>query len=151
MIEVKVQYFHRHIKSKKKNDYFIYPYFLVKGHANNGRREDCLRVCAGVSACILGVTRLLDETQYNVTLKSGFFEIKCQKGVSNNVHIDEDTNYALNTLLCQLFDLKQMYPTQFSCFEMIEVKERKVETYERKSKPKPFRELKKERLGSSRN
>ena len=149
MIEVKVQYFHRHIRNKN-NDYFVYPYFMVKGHANNGASIECVRVCAGVSACVVGILRLLDSSQYRINIKSGFFEIETMKSVDNHVFIDEDTNYALNTLLCQLYDLKQSYPTQFSSFEMIEVKEKKVEKYEeRKSKPKPFRELKDKRLGSS--
>lgn len=152
MIEVIVHYYNRAVKCKNKNDYIVYPYFMVKGHANNGASsQDCQRVCAGVSACVIGITRLIDTSQYSVTLKSGFFEIRTLKTIDKDVYIDQDTNYALNTLLCQLYDIKQMYPTQFSSFEMIEVKEKNKKVYERKSKPKPFRELKKARLGSSSN
>lgn len=146
MIEVEVHYYHK-VKKYKGNDYFIYPYFLVRGHANNGNRDDNIRVCGGVSACIIGIIRLIDLSQYNIKCKSGLFEINVNCGkIDDNSHIDEDTNYALNTLLCQLYDLYLMYPNQFSRFNIYEVKENE-KTYGRKESPKPFRKLKEERLG----
>lgn len=146
MIEVEVHYYHR-IKKNKGNDHFIYPYFLVKGHANNGTRDDNLRVCAGISTCVIGIMRLIDNTQYSVKNKSGLFEIKINSGkVTKETYIDEDTNYSLNTLLCQLYDLYLMYPNQFSRFDMYEVKECE-EVHGTKEKPKPFRKLKQERMG----
>ena len=138
MIEVEVHYRYKKVHNKN-NDYFIYPYFLVKGHANNGSHDECLRVCGGISACIIGIQRLIDTCQYKVTCKSGLFELVSNKTTSG--YIDMDTNYALNTLLCQLYDLRNMYPNQFSRFEMIEIKEKKEEIYEER-KPKPFRKLK---------
>lgn len=156
MIEVIVEYRQRNIRNKN-NDYFIYPYFLVKGHANNGTSTECIKVCAGVSACVMGLLRLINEQEYSVKYKSGLFEIKLSAGkASDTTYVDEDTNYALNTLLCQLFDLYKNYPSQFSKFEMINVKENENTNYGEKSnnsntktkqRPKPFRELKKERLG----
>ena len=151
MIEVLVQYRQRCIKNKN-NDYFVYPYFRVKGHANNGTSMDNIKVCAGVSACVTGVLRLVDTMKYSVKSKSGLFEITLTDSkVTDKTHIDEDTNYALNTLLCQLYDIFIMYPAQFSKFDMIEIKgeengeENKSNT--KKRKPKPFRKLKQERLG----
>lgn len=146
MLEVEVHYYHR-VKKHKGNDYFIYPYFLVKGHANNGNRDDNIRVCAGVSTCVIGIMRLLDTSQYSIKYKTGLFEIKANCGkIDDETYIDEDTNYSLNTLLCQLYDLYLMYPNQFSRFNMYEVKENE-KTYGRKESPKPFRKLKEERLG----
>lgn len=144
MIEVEVQYRQRCVKNKN-NDYFVYPYFLVRGHANNGTSVECIRVCAGISACVIGIQRLIDYNQYSVKCKSGLFEIILRKSLNDHTFVDEDTNYALNTLLCQLFDLKNMYPTQFSRFDMIEIKG-EVKNHEER-KPKPFRQLKSERLG----
>lgn len=150
MIEVVCTYIQRCRKKDNCNDFFVYPYFLVKGHANNGTSKECIQVCAGVSACVTGLLRLLDTTQYKITFKSGLFEIKSNKTLKDEKsYIDLDTCYALNTLLCQLYDLWKMYPNQFSRFKMIEVKEN--ENYERKSKPKPFRKLKEERLGLCRD
>lgn len=143
MIEVICKYYNRCKKRNSTNDYFVYPYFLVKGHANNGTSKECIQVCAGVSACVTGLLRLIDTTQYSIIFKSGHFEIKVQRSIENG-YIDEDTNYALNTLLCQLYDLYKTYPNQFSRFDMIEVKENE-ENYEREPKPKPFRKLKEER------
>ena len=131
---------------------FRYPYFSVKGHANNGTSKECIQVCAGITACVIGIQRLIDYTQYDVKCKSGLFEIEHGKKVDDTTYIDMDTNYALNTLLCQLYDLRNMYPSQFSKFEMIELKENEINGKQSSNiKPKPFRKLKEERLGSSRN
>lgn len=147
MIEVEVHYYRKNTAGTKRNDYYVFPYFLVKGHANNGTMLDSVRVCSGVSACVIGIVRLLDTSQYNITCKSGLFEIKSLKSIDDSGQIDQDTDYALNTLLCQLFDIRNMYPTYFSRFEIIEVKE-KNNYYERnEEQPKPFRRLKRERLG----
>lgn len=144
MIEVEVHYYQKHTKSKSKNDYFVYPYFLIKGHANNGKTSlECERVCAGISASVMGLLRLIDTTQYKVNVKSGYFEITSMGG--QNGWIDQDTNYGLNTLLCIIFDLWNTYPHQFKRFEMIEIKENE-ENYVKPKRPKPFRKLK-EQLG----
>ena len=140
MIEVEVHYRHKKVHNKN-NDYFIYPYFMVKGHANNGTHDDNLRVCGGISACIIGIQRLIDYGQYNVVCQKGLFEISSVKASRDDCYIDMDTNYALNTLLCQLYDLRNMYPNQFSRFDMIDIKESE-ENHERTKKPKPFRKLK---------
>ena len=132
-----------HLKKDSSNDFYVYPYFMVKGHANNGTSKECIQVCAGVSACVIGVLRLVNDYQYHVNYKSGLFEIKSSvQAISDKTYIDMDTNYALNTLLCQLYDLKLMYPNQFSRFEMIEIKENEETNYE-EPKPKPFRKLRK--------
>ena len=150
MIEVIVEYFNKKYK-KQSNDMFIYPTFIVKGHANNGYSSDCIKVCAGVSACVIGIRRLIDPNQYDVKYEKGYFELRMRKMCSdrNDIYIDMDTAYALNTLLCQLYDLNVMYPSQFSRFDMYEVKEYDYARIEPKKdqEPKPFRRRKKIKLG----
>lgn len=149
MIEVIVHYYHFSTAFKKTNDYFIYPYFMVKGHANNGTTEECMRVCSGVSACVLGLYRLFDYNQYEVTYKSGLFEVKLRNHQKiTDKYVDRDTCYALNTLLCQLFELQKLYPSQFSKFDMIEIKEN-YEVYGEQNFKEPirFKKLKQRRMG----
>lgn len=154
MIEVEVHYYNRAVKYHKTNDFFIYTYFRVKGHANNGTSEDCLRVCAGVSACVIGLNRILDREQFDIKYEKGLFEVKLKTGkVNDDTFVDKDSCYGLNTLLCQLYDLNVMYPAQFLKFDMIEEKEienyyaneRKENSPKTKPRAKPFRELKRER------
>ena len=149
MIEVIAHYYHKKTSFKKPSDYFIFPYFMVKGHANNGTSEECIRLCSGVSACVLGMKRLFNYQQYEVTYKTGFFEVRLKqnKDIGDN-WVDRDTCYGLNTLLCQLYELFQLYPHQFSKFDMIEVKENKEIYGEQKlNKPIRFRKLKEKRMG----
>lgn len=140
MIEVVFHYYHKKVNNKN-NDYFIYPYVRIEGHANNGTSKECIQVCAGVSACVMGIQRLLDTTQYNVDVKKGLFEIK-MSSLPYNTYIDTDTNYALNTILCILYDIWKTYPSQFSRFDIIEVKENEEPNGKENYKPKPFRKLK---------
>ena len=127
------------MKKDSTNDYFVFPYFSIKGHANNGSKKECIQVCSTISACVIGLTRLIDYTQYSVIEKSGVFEIKSD----GRKFIDRDTCYALNYLWCILYDLWKMYPNQFSKFEVVERKEIEENYGKDNTKPKPFRKLKK--------
>ena len=149
MISVEVTYFNN-IGKKKNNDFFIYTSFVVEGHANNGTSSDCEKVCAGVSACVIGVRRLLDTTTYEVTYDKGLFKARLRtKAIPKDQYIEIDSTYALNTLLCQLYDLSMMYPSQFSKFDMVEIKENNEYVRQNKQKPKPFRKRKRVDIYSS--
>ena len=140
MIEVVFHYYKVKTRKRTSNDYFIYPYVCIKGHANNGISKECVQVCAVISACCLGIQRLLDSSQYQLNLKSGMFELKLLKSIDG--YIDMDTNYGLNTMLCILYDLWKTYSSQFSRFDIIEVKENEEPNGKQNYKPKPFRKLK---------
>lgn len=141
MIEVKIKYIHK-LTPVTKNDYYIFPSFIVKGHANNGESSlDCVKVCAGITACVVGIKRLLDDSQYDVIYRKGYFEIKAKFGL-RQPHCDMDTCYALNTLWCQLYDIYLMFPSQFKSFEIEEIELKENEKiYAKNTKPKPFKQL----------
>lgn len=126
MIEVRCKY--TNMKSKLKGDYFIYTEVEVIGHAQNLGYSTNNKVCAGVSACCFGIKRLIDISLCTLELKSGYF--KC---IRSTPSIKEPTtDYALNTLVCQLYELYRNYPSSFKCFELIDIKENENGTKQNK-------------------
>lgn len=145
MISVEVHYYNKPKPNKSKTDFFVYTLFRVIGHANNGTHEDNIKVCAGVTTCVMGIRRLVEDDVYSVKYDKGLFEITLRVNVlkGNGYYVPLDLNYALNTLLCQLYDLWRLYPTQFKKFDMCEVKENEVLYARNQTEPKPFRKRKK--------
>lgn len=95
-------------------EYYQYKDFLVEGHADNLGGVSGVKCCAGVTAVLLGLQRLLDtQGNYKYEFRNGYFRLT-QYG-------DEWTNKELNTylnlVLCQLYDIKLIYPDFFSSFE----------------------------------
>lgn len=119
MVEVICKYFN---KGKKKEDEFIYTDVLVKGHASNIDYSTNNKVCAGISACCFGIKNIIDVTQYHLSIGEGYFH--CQR-TTNALTRDKQSIYALNTLVCQLYEIYRNYPNSFKCFELVDVKENK--------------------------
>lgn len=144
MIEVKAQYTN-FIKQTKtyKSDYFVYLNIEVKGHAQHAGYVNNTRVCAGISACCLGIIRLLDEDDFHYEYSNGYFHVWTNKHVTrtNVTWLDKESVYALNTLVCQLFEIYNNYSTAFKCFELNELKETCDEN-RTKQHTKPFRRRK---------
>ena len=135
MIKVRCEYVNAQTKSKKK-DYFIYTDIEVSGHAEHTGHTTNIKVCAGVSACCYGINRLIDEGQYNIKYQSGYFHIWTDRRKNLRQSMDRDSVYALNTLVCQLFEIYNKYPDAFKSFDLVDVKE-KIESYERTKTNKP--------------
>lgn len=113
MIEVYVEY--TLVTYASGREYFKYRTFNVKGHADNLGGTKGIKCCAGVTACLVGLTRLLGQGEnYSYELKSGEFNF-FQHGDCSNTEI----NHYMNLILCQLFDIYQMYPSFFSKFETV--------------------------------
>lgn len=124
MIEVRCEYVN--LQSKTKRDYFIFTDIMVEGHANSNNLPHTtgIKVCAGVSACCYGIRRLLDENQFKLELKNGYFHVWTERRYDLKQVLDRDSVYALNTLVCQLYELYCTYPNTFKSFELIDVKEK---------------------------
>lgn len=140
MISVKAKYIN--IPSKKDVDYFVFLDVEVSGHATHNNYTDNIKVCAGVSACCCGIYRLMNEEQYKVECRKGYFH--CYTNITQQIksRLDKDSVYALNTLICQLYEIYCMYPLAFNSFDLVEIKE-KIDDEQRKNKPtKPFRRRK---------
>ena len=132
MIKVRCEYVNAQTQSKKK-DYFIYTNIEVTGHSEQaGSYTANIRLCAGISACCYGIRRLIDDNQYNIVYRSGYFHIWTDRKKNLRQAMDRDSVSALNTLVCQLFELYNKYPSSFSSFELVDVKE-KIENDERKT------------------
>lgn len=130
MIEVKVIYTNLpHTTKHTKTDFFVYREVEVKGHAEHTGYTNNTRVCAGISAITLGIIRLLDE-KHKVEYSKGYFHVhvdcKIDKEFRNTC--DKESVYALNTLVCQLFEIYKNYPNAFKRFDLIEEKENNDET-----------------------
>ena len=110
---------------KTKKDYFIFTDIEVKGHADalNLNHTTGIKVCAGVSACCYGIRRLIDEGQYNITIKKGYFHCLTDRKKNLKINLDRDSVYALNTLVCQLYELYVLYPETFKSFDLVDIKE----------------------------
>ena len=122
MISVKCNYINQ--QSKKKRDYFIYTDVEVMGHADalNMSHTTGIKVCAGVSACCYGIRRLIDEGQFGVEIRKGYFHIWTERTKNLKQVLDKESVYALNTLVCQLFELYCEYPSYFNTFELNDIK-----------------------------
>lgn len=107
--------------SNTGKEYYQYKTFIVDGHAENLNGTAGIKCCAGVTACILGLIRLLDDgdSTYGYEFKNGYFRLS-----QNDKMANKEINYYLNLLLCQLFDIKQIYPQFFSSFETIRLYKR---------------------------
>ena len=134
MIEVKVIYTNLpKITKHTKTDFFVYREVEVKGHAEHTGYTNNTRVCAGISAITLGIIRLLDE-QHKVEYHKGYFHVHVDRAINQEFKdvCDKESVYALNTLVCQLYEIYKNYPNAFKSFDLIEEKEN-IENETRKS------------------
>lgn len=129
MISVKCQYLNAMGKTKK--DYFIFTDIEVTGHAEHTGYNTNIKVCAGISACCLGIRRLIDDDQFYVEYKSGYYHVWTNKKIDLKQTLDRDSVHALNTLVCQLYEIYCLYPSAFKSFDLVDIKE-KIEDEERK-------------------
>ena len=132
MINVRCEYYNA--VGKTKRDYFIYTLIEVSGHADalNMPHTTGIKVCAGISACCYGIRRLLDSGQFNIDIKKGYFRVWTDRRKNLKQFLDRDSVFALNTLVCQLYELYCAYPNSFSSFELVDVKE-KIENETKRS------------------
>lgn len=125
MVNVKCEYVNQPNK-KQTNDYFIYTDIEVSGHADalDMPHTTGIKVCAGISACCYGIRRLVNDSQFNVDIKKGYFHIWTNIRYDMRQVLDKETVYALNTLVCQLYELYCAYPNSFTSFELVDIKEK---------------------------
>ena len=124
MISVRCEY--ANYPSKAGKDYFVYTNFEVCGHADalDMHHTTGIKLCAGVSACCYGIRRLLDDGQFNVEIRKGYFHVWTNHTNDLRHVLDRDSVNALNTLLCQLYELYCEYSKYFKSFELVDVKEK---------------------------
>lgn len=125
MVSVKCEYAN-YQKGQNKKDYFIFTDIEVSGHAdaNDMHHTTGIKLCAGISACCYGINRLIDQNQFNVEIKKGYFHIWTDYKSNLRTQLDRDSVYALNTLVCQLYELYCAYGKYFKSFELVDVKEK---------------------------
>lgn len=122
MITVVAEYVNE--QSKSGRDYFIFTNIEVIGHAEHTGYDTNIKVCAGVSACCYGINRLVDLEQFGFIAKKGYFHCWSERKRNLKQALDKDTVHALNTLVCQLFEIYNLYPKAFKSFDLIDVKEK---------------------------
>lgn len=152
MVSVKCEY--GNYPSKGGKDYFIFTNIEVVGHADyTGMHHTTgIKLCAGISACCYGIRRLLDDDQFNVEIKKGYFRVWTNYIKDLKHELDRDSVYALNTLVCQLYELYCGYPEYFKLFDLIDIKEKIVDEERRNndeqwSGSEPRRKKHKHKLG----
>lgn len=125
MISVKCEYFNDQTKKSKK-DYFIYTNIEVCGHADASDMHHTtgIKLCAGVSACCYGIRRLLDDNEFNIEIRKGYFHVWTEYTKNLRQALDRDSVYALNTLVCQLYELYCEYSKYFKTFDLVDIKEK---------------------------
>lgn len=142
MINVKAEYIN--CPNKHGTDYFIFTDIEVIGHSDRaGSYTNNIRLCAGVSACCYGIIGILDGERFNVECRSGYFHCSTERRSQLKSALDKESVYALNTLIFQLYRLYTLYPNSFSSFDLIDVKEKVEEDYERR---KSFRRKKRKSM-----
>lgn len=123
MVSVKCNYVN--CPTKSGDDYFIYTDIDVSGHADTLMMNHTtgIKLCAGISACCYGIRQLINSSSYYMELEKGHFHIWTAKKKDIKHNLDKTSVYALNTLVCQLYELYNNYPSYFKSFELIDVKE----------------------------
>jgi uncharacterized protein YsxB (DUF464 family) len=111
---------------KTKRDYFIFTDIEVSGHAEtlNLNHTTGIKICAGISACCYGIRRLIDDDQFKMDIKKGYFHVWTNIRTDLRANLDRDSVHALNTLVCQLYEIYCEYPMAFKSFELVDVKEK---------------------------
>ena len=111
MIKVYVEY--GLVVKSSGTEYYKYKTIQVSGHADNLGGTQGIKCCAGVTAVLLGLTRLLCQGEnYSYELKKGYFSLTQHEPLEN-----KELNSYINLVLCQLYDISQIYPQFFSSFE----------------------------------
>ena len=120
MIKVKFVYVDK--TSRYKNaDTFVYMSCEINGHSQHtGDALDYIRVCSAISGITNGIYRLVNDAMYEIEYGNGHFLIKKRHHNPNNY--DRDTNDAINTMLCQLYEIYIHFPKHFAEFEIEEIK-----------------------------
>ena len=116
------------LTTKTGKDNFQYCEVEVKGHSLNCDAREHIQVCSAISAVCNGIYRLLNDLDFDYKYGNGYFHIvrkrSCYlKDYNYNFRVDSDSNYALNTILCQLYEIYLQYPKHFTKFDLIELKE----------------------------
>ena len=130
-----------------KRDYFVYTDLLVEGHAGHTGYTNNIKVCAGISACCVGILRLLDDYDYHTEVRSCYFRVWTNKRDLKT--LDKESVYAINTLVCQLYEISKNFPNAFKSFDLVDIK-KEYENYgkeisnKQKERTKRWRERKKE-------
>ena len=150
-IMVQVKCYYVNLQSKAKSDYFVYTDIEVIGHADatDMNHTTGIKVCAGISACCHGIVRLMNSDQYNLEIRKGYFHVWTERTHDLKQSLDKDSVYALNTLVCQLFEIYNDYPNAFTSFDLIDEKEN-YESYEKErntNHTKPFRKRRTKGMG----
>ena len=148
MVEVKASYVNlqKEYKNGNKTDYFVYTDLLVVGHAGHTGYTNNIKVCAGISACCTGILRLISDYQFHTEVRSGYFHIWTNK--KDLMTLDKDSVYAINTLVCQLYELSKNFPKAFKSFELIDIAKEyenygKEKSNKQRERTKRWRELNK--------
>lgn len=132
MISVVFKYVHR-VTGTGKDDY-QYCEVEVSGHSSKTDAREQIQVCSAVSAICNGIYRLVNDMQFFYDYDEGYFHIIRKKSCKHTPRgleplVDKDTNDALNTILCQLYEVYIHYPKHFNRFDLIELKEYDVKNY----------------------
>ena len=130
MIEVKCEYVN--LKGSRNTDYFVFTNIEIVGHVTNTGYDNNIKVCAGISAITNGIARLLNSDQYHVEVRKGYYHVYTNRMFDLKQTLDRDSVYALNTMVCQLYEIYKNYPNAFKSFDLID----KGENYATKESPK---------------
>ena len=124
MVSVKCNYIN--YPTKLGDDYFIYTDVEVMGHADtlNMNHTTGIKLCAGISACCNGIVKLINSLKFNVEVRKGYFRVWTDRKKDIRHCLDKTSVYALNTLVCQLYELYCDYPSYFKTFDLVDVKEK---------------------------
>lgn len=126
MISVMFKYIYNTTKTGK--DDFQYCEVEVSGHSAHTDAREQIQVCSAVSGIVNGIYRLVNDMDFLYEYGNGYFHIvrRCSYTPTHHNKVDRDTNDALNTILCQLYEVYLHYPKHFIRFDLIELKEYKV-------------------------
>lgn len=118
MIKVRCEYIN--LNKKGRNDYFVFTDIEVEGHATNTGYDNNIKVCAGISAITGGIARLLNSDQYHLEVRKGYYHVYTNRNHDLKQTLDKDSVYALNTMVCQLYEIYRNNPNAFKTFELID-------------------------------
>ena len=113
---IKVEIIKTHSETTALDDRVVFSYqkFVVEGHANNGTKKECIKVCAGISACINGIFALIQFKDYDVDYDKGMFSLVKKEPSNTGL---TSTDVSLTILEHQLENIYKVFPSQFVYFK----------------------------------
>lgn len=118
MIDINIEY---ERKKYRDDEWYSYRKIEVIGHAvsNNGVKDE--KVCAIITAIMLGAIRTLENWHWKWKVENGYVLIRRDTNCYNDLCMQ--ANMGLNVVVCILYEVYKKYPNLINSINLINKEE----------------------------